>query len=1244
MKQYVTLLALAVASLGFGAWLGTGVEAEPTVRVVSNTSIGTVLEVELPGVTVEPVEVDGATYHVINIPGDVMAALEIGKPQVPKLSYLLGIPDDAGVQVSVSVLESRVFDNINCHPYQTPATEGSNHPFVIDRDFYQKDAFYPEFDAQVMGTGQWRELPVANVQVYPVRYNPAKKQLRVDTKFRVNVGYTGGTFTRKTVQAWLASTYARYIDNFTRLPVTVTDTDNPGVKYLVVAHENWWNHTWLKDSLVGWHQKRGVETRIIHKSGWTSQEIKDSILAEYNRNSPAELRWVLLVGEFAEIPMRALGGVGNGDYWYSDLLPPTPDNFPEIGLSRLSPASAQDLENQIRKILKFTKNPPTTANWLTKHNMTACSEQYPGKYSGCIRGIYQKPMGWYRYDFDTLMCQFFGNDSIASMINAGRGVVTYRGHGDNDQWYTMALSGGAPWLISNVNALTNGDLTPMVYNIACNCGAISDPTCLSEAWMRKYPGGAVGSFAATQASYTLPNHGICSTLVRSMCDTWTINVPGVRDYVLPTWDIGWIQCNVDAYVGKYWPGSPYPDNIYMYLNLGDPAMQVWAGGQPVAPVVTHPPRVPVGPYSLNVNITINGAPVYRARVCAAKAGEFYAVGYTDVSGNVTLNINSLSPGEFTVTASDGHAAGVPHIPMLPYEGVCLAATSGTPYVTYLRHTVNDSPPGGNGDGSVNPGETIILPVWVKNHGDSTARSVSGKLRVSDAFVTLLDSAKTFGNIAPRDSAWTGASGFRFSVAPACTNGHSIRFTLQTRDASDSTWNSFVFLRVGAARLQFVSSIAVDTAQGGNSNGRLDPNESADLYAVLRNVGFGNAAGVTATLVSGDPRLTVDDATGSWGTIPAESTGINSADKFRVTAGAMPPETPISCTLHVSSGALSWTMPFVIVVGEIRATDPEPDGPRTPALYWAYDDADAYYNERPTFEWVEINNRGTRLTLSDDQTVVVSLPPAFGPFRFYGQNFTQVSICGNGWVGLGSTTVSAYSNTALPASAVTVPALFLNWDDLYPPTGGGVWWYHDAANGRFIVEWDSVAYYASRTTFEKNQIIFYDTTRAARDGNCVFVYQYMSNNGMNSSTVGEQDPTRTIFIQNLFDGSYGRGSSPIVAGRAIKFTTNAPSTAVADPIAGARVPARLGLVASPNPFSNSASLRLSLPTAGRVRVAVYDVSGRSVRVLADGEMAAGNHSLRWDGRDESGRRVANGTYLFKVETGAGVVTTKTVQTR
>ncbi len=573
----------------------------------------------------------------------------------------------------------------------------------------------------------------------------------------------------------------------------------------------------------------------------------------------------------------------------------------------------------------------------------------------------------------------------------------------------------------------------------------------------------------------------------------------------------------------------------------------------------------------------------------------------------------------------------------------LAAVNATrpPFgVRYYRHAIDDSI-GGNNDGIINPGEAINMPTWVINLCDYTARGVWGRLRTTDPNIVITDSVKRFGTILQDSTGYTGPNGFKFTVASACTNRYSLNFDLVIQDTLDSVYVSSLSLLVGTPKLSGDSVYAYD-----NGNGKLDPGEECDIAVQLRNRGLGNGYNVQVVLVSGDSRLAVLDSMATYGFVPADSWTMNHADHFRVRASAsIPREFTIPCTLRITqTGYPAQNVAFGIQVGRVTAVDPIPDGPRTPALYWAYDNADSGYTEAPVFQWVEINTVGTRLTLSDDQTVVVSLPTAFGPFRFYGQNYTQVSICGNGWIGLGSTTVSAYSNTQLPASAIPVPALFLNWDDLYPPTGGGVWYYHDAANHRFIVEWDSVAYYSNRTTFDKNQIILYDTTLAARDGNCVFVYQYLTANQTNSATVGEQDPSRTIFIENLYNDAYHRGSAPIVAGRAVKFTTNEPTTGVGDRPFAMRVPRRLSIAAAPNPFRSAATVHLSIPVAGRARVVVCDVGGRVVRILHDAQLPAGSHVLRWDGRDESGRLLSAGTYVFRVEAGDGAVTTKSVQLR
>ena len=68
---------------------------------------------------------------------------------------------------------------------------------------------------------------------------------------------------------------------------------------------------------------------------------------------------------------------------------------------------------------------------------------------------------------------------------------------------------------------------------------------------------------------------------------------------------------------------------------------------------------------------------------------------------------------------------------------------------------------------------------------------------------------------------------------------------------------------------------------------------------------------------------------------------------------------------------------------------------------------------------------------------------------------------------------------------------------------------------------------------------------------------------------------------------------------------------------------------PNPFNAQTVLRYSLPAPGWVRLAIYDLLGREVRRLSDGRQDAGHHSAFWDGRDESGRKVGSGLYLYRL---------------
>jgi hypothetical protein len=84
----------------------------------------------------------------------------------------------------------------------------------------------------------------------------------------------------------------------------------------------------------------------------------------------------------------------------------------------------------------------------------------------------------------------------------------------------------------------------------------------------------------------------------------------------------------------------------------------------------------------------------------------------------------------------------------------------------------------------------------------------------------------------------------------------------------------------------------------------------------------------------------------------------------------------------------------------------------------------------------------------------------------------------------------------------------------------------------------------------------------------------------------------------------------------------------DSLASAPMSYRL-LPNTPNPFNPSTLISLETPRGGPASLRIYDVSGRLVDVLFDGQLPAGYHDFRWDGRDQRGRSVASGTYLYEL---------------
>jgi M6 family metalloprotease-like protein len=94
-----------------------------------------------------------------------------------------------------------------------------------------------------------------------------------------------------------------------------------------------------------------------------------------------------------------------------------------------------------------------------------------------------------------------------------------------------------------------------------------------------------------------------------------------------------------------------------------------------------------------------------------------------------------------------------------------------------------------------------------------------------------------------------------------------------------------------------------------------------------------------------------------------------------------------------------------------------------------------------------------------------------------------------------------------------------------------------------------------------------------------------------------------------------------------------------------LPERVVLEANyPNPFNPSTTISFALPQRRSVRLELFDVLGRLVKVLVNEEMVAGRHRVVWDGMDAGGAQVAGGVYLCRLQAGSFSSTRKIVMLR
>jgi hypothetical protein len=132
-------------------------------------------------------------------------------------------------------------------------------------------------------------------------------------------------------------------------------------------------------------------------------------------------------------------------------------------------------------------------------------------------------------------------------------------------------------------------------------------------------------------------------------------------------------------------------------------------------------------------------------------------------------------------------------------------------------------------------------------------------------------------------------------------------------------------------------------------------------------------------------------------------------------------------------------------------------------------------------------------------------------------------------------------------------------------------------------------------------------------------------GKNGGIMADTGVHRVVYLAFGFEAINNATDRAALMEGIINFLAGSTS-----PVPDGETPRSLTLLGNtPNPFNPLTKIQFFLPAASEVKLEVFDLAGRRVRVLGDGPMPAGNNEVTWDGRNQDGQDTPSGAYFYKV---------------
>jgi hypothetical protein len=870
---------------------------------------GVALTYSIHQFSLEDLNLRGEAMKTIKLAGHFLPGDE-GAPDLPGGGKYIALPQGSTPVLHITSMKKEVIHNVDIAPAPRIPKENENGPLDYNKSMaiYSRDAFYPSEPIQLSTPTKVRGVDAVIIGITPFQYNPVTRDLIVYRDIEVEVEFEGGNghFGDDRLRSrWWDPLLNDLFINYTQIPaidytsrqLTVGSRQSAGnretgYEYLIICPNDPVFMNWA-DTLRLFRTMQGIYTGVVTTAeigGNTVDDIESFVNNAYaNWDIPPAA--ILLLGDYGTFGSTINSPVWDNycvsDHIYADV---DNDEEEEIVFARMTARNNAELEVMVHKAINYEKNPPTSPEfynhpvtalgWQTERWFQICSEVVGGYFRNVqgkepvrINAVYSgnpETDPWSTADNTGAVIDYFGPAGlnyipatpselggwsggtpamVNEALNAGSFLLQHRDHGFENGW-------GEPSYTSDfIPDLTNTDLS-FIFSINCLTGKYNySQECFAEKFHRYtyqgQPAGALGLLAASETSYSFVND---------------VYVWGVFDNMFPDFmpdcgttpeTRGMLPAFGNA-AGKFFlKYSNWPYNVEnkevtynLFHDHGD-AFTCLYSEVPQDMSILHSPVQIAGTTTFSINADQD------ALIAISVDGNIIGIA-TGTGTNIDIPIVPQNPPAIldVVVTKQNYYRYHSRVIVIPPVG---------PFVIADNYTLTD--PAGNSNGKLDYGESVTLDMRVKNLGNVTSENTVISITSDDEYAIIEDGTADAGIIPPGETVDVPGA-FTIMADGTVPNGHNIQFNLQASNG-DTTWNSTFFVKAYAPVLQYVSYSISDT--NGNSNGRLDPGETADLTVSVTNKGASDAFNIYGILNSVDPYIQVVSDSAIFGNVPQNAT-------------------------------------------------------------------------------------------------------------------------------------------------------------------------------------------------------------------------------------------------------------------------------------------------------------------------------------------------------------------------------------